>query len=262
MYKYNTNYNTENINKIFEQNQYFYDYARHCGFLNGFNMAVYQKNYELGYNYAKTYYNEPYHVPKFFQNKHVPTNINQNVNTTNSTTNVAGEQFNKNNDKNNDNNNNNTHNEVAHNVMDEIVENVVNNYEDLCNSDSETESEHENNGIKSANTKNTPSLSSSYSDDFIEESIVFTSEEDFKFSPLNKTIQNKKKLNLFNLDSSYSSFDSDIEPPLPPPPTKPITIRNDKILPLRSLPKLPSPVNKSTSKKTFFWEDSDDDDQF
>ena len=226
MYRFNTKYNNT-MNDIFKENQYFYDYARNCGFLNGYNLAVYQKSYQLGYNYAKNYHNEAYEIPMFFQEKNVQP--------------PAGTVFNNNSEQ---------------SEQTEQTEQTKQTEQTEQPEQPEQQTEQQVFEDEIQNEEEDEKINSSYSDDFIEESISLSSEEDFKFSPLNKTIKKKnniKKSILFNLDSSYSSYDSDIEPPLPPPPSKPITIQNEKIVPLRSLPKLPS------SNKRFLWENSSSD---
>ncbi len=74
-YNYNKNYQTSPEQTFDFNYNFFYRYAQHCGFVNGYNQAIYEKSFSQGYQYALTTNQETVTVPKFYQTK-INTNSN------------------------------------------------------------------------------------------------------------------------------------------------------------------------------------------
>ena len=77
-YNYNKKYY---CNSDFDYFNNMYYNSQNLGFTNGYNQAIYDKCYNLGYQYALTYNTQPYLVPYFYQN------LNYNFNTYSNETN-------------------------------------------------------------------------------------------------------------------------------------------------------------------------------
>lgn len=88
-YQFNKNYYPQfYYSYSYEQKKDSYNNSKNVGFTDGYNKAVYDMNFRLGYNYAMTYNRDSYYIPQFYQSMNYninnmrpppPRNINVNI---------------------------------------------------------------------------------------------------------------------------------------------------------------------------------------
>lgn len=67
MYHYTENHSMNTV----KYNRYYRN-AEYSGFVNGYNSAIYEKSFQLGYEYGKQN-KDTFQIPEFYKNLHIPS---------------------------------------------------------------------------------------------------------------------------------------------------------------------------------------------